>query len=224
MLKIENLHFTYPSGNHGLTVKDFTAENGESIAIVGSSGCGKTTFLNLITGILSPKSGSILLNKENLLELPPSARAQLRLSKIGLIFQDFALIEHLTVQQNILLPLSLRKLSSKKIKMVTEQAQQLAEETGISQHWNRFPKKLSQGECQRVALCRALSIEPQLLIADEPTGNLDPQNKKKAIQLLLDATKSRHIPLIVATHDLDLLDAFDRTLSFDQINSFHASK
>lgn len=223
MLRIENLQFTYPSSNHSLAVKDFAAKNGESIAIVGPSGCGKTTFLNLIAGILPPKTGSIHLNEENLLALSPATRSQFRLSKIGLIFQDFALIEHLTVRQNILLPLKLTKLTPEKIQSITKQAQQIAEETGINQHWNRLPQKLSQGERQRVALCRALAIEPQLLIADEPTGNLDPENKKKAIQLLLDVTKNRHIPLLVATHDLDLLEAFDRTLSFDQINSFFAT-
>lgn len=222
MLQIENLHFAYPSGNYGLTVDHFQAKNGESIAIVGPSGCGKTSFLNLIACLLTPKNGTIALENKNLLSLPKAERSHFRLTSIGLIFQEFALIEHLTVKQNILLPLNLSKRTKEQSQQITHQAKELAEETGLSEHWNRLPQKLSQGERQRVALCRALAIEPQLLLADEPTGNLDPENKQKALQLLLESTRRRNIPLLVATHDLELLDAFDRTVSFDQINTFAA--
>ncbi|MEM0897355.1 MAG: ABC transporter ATP-binding protein [Verrucomicrobiota bacterium] len=219
MLAVEKISFQYPKSSYTLNIPAFEAKGGTTTAIVGPSGCGKTTFLNLVAGVLVPSSGSVKIDVTPVHQLPDSARAAFRLEQIGLIFQEFELVEHLTVRDNILLPLhlGLHREGDARSTLV-DRARELADATGIGDYWNKRPNNLSHGERQRVAICRALCVDPLLILADEPTGNLDPTNKRKVLDLMIDFAKAKNRALIVATHDVDLLDAFDEVVQFDELN------
>ena len=220
MLSVENIAFQYPRSAYGLRIDRFTCEAGKTTAIVGPSGCGKTTFLNLAAGILKPSEGSIRVAGIEVQSLGTSLSAAFRLSKIGLIFQEFELVEHLTVRDNILLPLHLGLRTDRST--LVARARELAEETGIAKYWSKRPNNLSHGERQRVAICRALCINPLLILADEPTGNLDPTNKRRVLDLMIKFARDDQRALVVATHDLELLDAFDEVVQFEELNQFAA--
>ena len=205
MFEVSDLSFSYPD-SFRLKVPNFTAKNGESHALVGASGCGKTTFLQLLAGILTPTEGRVELGGT------PTTQTGFRLNHIGLIFQEFQLVPHLTVADNI------RLCSLLGAKPEEEEISKLADETGLSSQLKRFPSDLSGGEQQRVAICRALANQPRLLLADEPTANLDPDNKHRVLQLLIRTAKDRNIPLIVSTHDHDLLPSFDHVHPFAALN------
>ena len=144
--------------------------------------------------------------------------ATFRLARIGLIFQEFELVEHLAVRDNILLPVHLGLRSQRAA--IEAEAKRLAEHTGIAGYWRMHPRNLSHGERQRVAICRALSTKPSLVLADEPTGNLDPLNKRKVLDVMINTARERGQCLVVATHDVELLDAFDAVVQFEELNQF----
>lgn len=214
MIEFSHIRFQYPASDFALAVDSFRAAAGEAVAIVGPSGCGKTTFLQLAAGIIAPDAGTVTIMNESLTAMSPRRQTAFRLQHIGLIFQEFEIVEHLTVLDNILLPLHLGLPA----RGMRQRASTLAEAMGISRHLTKSPAKLSQGERQRVAICRALVIQPHLLLADEPTGNLDPINKRAALDLLIQQAKDCQSPLLVATHDHDLLPAFDRVVDFANLN------
>lgn len=218
MLFVDGLEFQYPRSSYGLRIERFRCAAGRATAIVGPSGCGKTTFLNLAAGVLKPQAGAVQLEDTRLDKLGGSAAARFRLGAIGLIFQEFELVEHLTVRDNILLPLHLGLGAGRSA--VLERARSLADTTGIGRYWKKRPHHLSHGERQRVAICRALSIDPRLILADEPTGNLDPVNKRKVLDLMIDFARREQRALVVATHDVELLDAFDEVVQFEDLNRF----
>ena len=218
MLRVEGLEFQYPGSPYGLRIDRFESLAGKSTAIVGPSGCGKTTFLNLSAGVLQPRAGTIHLERTEIASLSSSASARYRLAHIGLIFQEFELVEHLTVRDNILLPLHLGLRRDRDA--LEERARSLADLTGIGRYWSQRPNNLSHGERQRVAICRALSIDPRLILADEPTGNLDPTNKRKVLDLMIEFARNDERALVVATHDVELLDAFDEVVQFEELNQF----
>mgnify|MGYP006083148681 FL=1 len=218
MLTVNEIVFSYPRSSFGLRIDHFACSPGSATAIVGPSGCGKTTFLNLAAGILQPQEGRIQLDGTVISMLGASASATHRLSHIGLIFQEFELVEHLTVRENILLPRLLGLQTDPDA--LEKRARKLAEETGIGPYWNTRPDNLSHGERQRVAICRALSINPRIVLADEPTGNLDPTNKRMVLDLMVNFAKVANRTLVVATHDLALLEAFDEVVQFENLNQF----
>lgn len=218
MLRVEDIRFRYPHSPYGLRIDCFESRAGTTTAIVGPSGCGKTTFLNLAAGVLQPQHGSIRLLDTEISGLRPSAGATYRLAHIGLIFQEFELVEHLTVRDNILLPLHLGLRTDRAA--LEDRARNLAAQCGIDHYWSKRPGTLSHGERQRVAICRALAINPRLILADEPTGNLDPANKRVVLDLMIDFARHDQCALIVATHDVELLDAFDEVVHFDILNQF----
>ena len=223
MLHVHDIAFQYPKSDYGLQIERFASEAGRATAIVGPSGCGKTTFLNLSAGVLRPSRGSIKVEETEVNSLGESAAAAFRLARVGLIFQEFELVNHLTVRDNILLPLHLGlRLSPEERAALVERARGLAEQTGIGKYWKKRPHHLSQGERQRVAICRALAIDPRLILADEPTGNLDSSNKHKALELMIEFARGEGRALVVATHDLELLDCFDEVVQFDELNQFGA--
>jgi putative ABC transport system ATP-binding protein len=211
MLELRELSFTYPDQGFALSVPELVLQAGETIALLGPSGSGKTTLLNLLAGILTPLTGNILLNGENLSALTDGQRRQHRLRHMGMIFQSFELLDYLDVRDNILLQGRLCH-SQRTDKNLEQQARQIAEDLGLGDKWRRNSKALSQGERQRVAVCRALLLNPGLVLADEPTGNLDPENKIAVLKKLIANCKQHQRILLTVTHDHSLLAEFDRVL------------
>ena len=184
-------------------------------AFIGPSGSGKTTLLNLIAGIIVPRVGRIVTNDVDVTRLSDAERRSFRITRIGLVFQEFELLEYLSVLDNILLPYRINP-SLQLEKSVRERAEGLAEQMGIADQLRRYPSKLSQGERQRAAVCRAVLPEPTLLLADEPTGNLDPANKGRVLDILFDYVAENGATLLTVTHDHDLLPRFQRVIDFKQ--------
>jgi ABC-type lipoprotein export system ATPase subunit len=213
MISISNLEFHYPSGDFRLAVTDLTIGDGETVAFVGPSGSGKTTLLNLIAGIIPPGEGSVTTAGSTMNTMSDRGRRAFRIRHIGLVFQEFELLEYLSVLDNILLPYRISpalELTSP----VRKRAMALAEEVGLSNLLDRYPERLSQGERQRVAVCRAVLPQPGLILADEPTGNLDPANKTKVLDILFAFAANQGSTLVAVTHDHDILDRFDRAIDF----------
>ncbi|MGB6365663.1 MAG: ABC transporter ATP-binding protein [Thermoanaerobaculia bacterium] len=213
MIRISDLRFRYPEGEFALHVPELVIEQGERVALIGPSGCGKTTLLHLIAGIRSPQSGNVSTNDVDLADLDDSQRRDFRIRNIGLVFQEFELLEYLDVFDNILLPYRINS-SLSLTREVRERARELAGQMGIADKLDRYANLLSQGERQRVAVCRALLAEPDLLLADEPTGNLDPTNKDRVLELFLESAAVSGATLVTVTHDHDLLPRFERVIDF----------
>jgi ABC-type lipoprotein export system ATPase subunit len=219
MIALKDIEFRYPGSDFCLRVPEMIVARGTTVALIGPSGSGKTTILNLIAGILVPDTGHIATNDVDLSRLGDSARRAFRIQNIGLVFQEFELIEHLSVLDNILLPCRITPAISLQ-QTHRDRAADLAREVGLADKLRRYVRKLSQGERQRVALCRALLLEPALLLCDEPTGNLDPINKAHVLQILFDYVNRHDTTLLTVTHDHELLPRFDETIDCQQ---FHAS-
>ncbi|HUG69804.1 MAG TPA: ATP-binding cassette domain-containing protein [Pirellulaceae bacterium] len=219
MIVLKDVEFSYPGSDFRLQVPEMIVSPGATVALIGPSGSGKTTILNLIAGILVPSSGLISTNAVNLSACGDSARRAFRVQNIGLVFQEFALLEHLSVLDNILLPC--RITSAIQLRQAhRDRAAELARDVGLADKLRRYVCKLSQGERQRVAICRALLLEPPLLLCDEPTGNLDPANKTQVLKILFDYVSCHNTTLLTVTHDYELLPHFDETID---CRRFHAS-
>lgn len=217
-LQIRDLVFRYTTERFALRVPRLDLSAGEQIAITGPSGCGKTTLLRLASGILTPESGSVQAGETLISSLPEAARRQFRLRNIGLVFQTFELVPYLDGRDNILLPYRV----SSELRLSPEvhaRAEALAEQTGITHLLAQSPAEMSQGERQRIALCRALITQPGLILADEPTGSLDPQNQQRAVALLHDQARQAGATLIMVTHEPSLLAGFDRHLSLPELQA-----
>lgn len=215
MINIRQLAFSYPRAEFRLAVDRLEVAPGERVAIVGPSGSGKTTLLNLISGISVPQTGTVEVCGIRVSGFSDSQRRDFRASKIGFIFQQFELIEYLSVLENVLLPFMINR-SLRVDGAALRRAKDLASSMGLHDKLTRKVRRLSQGEQQRVAICRALVTEPPLLLADEPTGNLDPRNKGLTIRLLFDYCRRQKATLLVVTHDLGILTDFDRKIDFAQ--------
>jgi putative ABC transport system ATP-binding protein len=211
LIRLRDLDFRYTHGDFRLKVSLLDVARGEHMAIVGVSGSGKTTLLNIVAGIHKAATGSVSVDDTELHSLSDAGRRQFRVTNIGLIFQSFELLEYLTVRDNILLPYRISP-ALKLSQAVAARAAELAENTGIANQLGSFPGQLSQGERQRTAICRALISEPLLILADEPTGNLDPDNKQKVLDTLLGQAERHGATLVMVTHDHELLARFDRSL------------
>ena len=182
---------------------------GEITAILGKSGSGKSTLLNLISGIDAPDSGQIWVDGQDLTALSERERTFFRRARIGFVFQFFNLIPTLTVGENVSLPLELNHVPRPQAQ---EKAQALLEKVGLRDRWNTFPEKLSGGEQQRVALARALVHDPLLILADEPTGNLDEETGAQVMSLLTGLTRERNRTLLLVTHSVEAAAPADRVL------------
>ena len=180
---------------------NFSIDAGETIAITGHSGSGKTTLLSLIAGLDLPDTGEILLDGENLCRMKENQLARFRALKIGMIFQQFHLMPHLTARENISLPLEILKQDK-----ISHRVDDMLEKVGLTHRQHHIPAQLSGGENQRVAIARALIITPKLLLADEPTGNLDIQTGNRIAALLFDLVERENKTLIMVTHNLVLAD------------------
>ncbi len=209
MLRSESLTQTYLSGGRPLTVLNditFSLERGGFLAIVGPSGSGKTTLLGLLAGLDRPASGRVSLDGQDLGSLTEDQRARLRAEKVGFVFQSFQLIPTLTARENVQVPLELRGEPAE------VRAQELLERVGLGDRAHHYPAQLSGGEQQRVALARAFSIRPQILFADEPTGNLDAKTGATIITLMEELNRELGTTLVLVTHDHDLAQRARRTI------------
>jgi ABC-type lipoprotein export system ATPase subunit len=218
MISISDLHFHYPNSEFRLTVPEFAVSSGEKIAVVGPSGSGKTTLLNLLAGILTPGQGKVRVGEVAVSDLGDAGRRDFRISNIGFVFQDFELLDYLSILDNILHPYRITgalKLTAD----VRQRAIHLAEQMGIAEQLKKHPGELSQGEKQRAAICRALLPKPDLILADEATGNLDPANKTRILDLLFKSVEDHNATLVAVTHDHELLPRFDRVIDFQSFQS-----
>jgi ABC-type lipoprotein export system ATPase subunit len=218
MIRVADLQFAYREGDFGLRVADLRIDRGETVAVIGPSGSGKTTLLNLVAGIALPQAGSVTTNHVEVSALDDIRRREFRIANVGLVFQEFELLEYLSVRDNILLPhriTSALRLDS----AVHERAEKLARQVGIADKLGRLVKRLSHGERQRVAVCRALLTQPALLLADEPTGNLDPVNRDRVLDFLFEYARGAGATLVTVTHDHDLLGRFGRVIDMKEFLS-----
>lgn len=186
-----------------------TVDQGQFVVLLGQSGSGKSTLLNLMSGIERPSAGSVLIDGVPITELTERACTLFRRDRIGIIFQFFNLIPTLTVLENVTLPQELAGTAPKKIET---RARSLLEKVGLGDRTGAFPEQLSGGQQQRVAIARALVHDPQLILADEPTGNLDEDTGETVLKLLLDLTRNAQKTLIMATHNPNIARAADRVL------------
>ena len=212
MIEISNLRFHYGEGDFSLDVPALSIGKGERAAVIGPSGSGKTTLLNQI-GIARPQSGRVVTAGHDLDDLDDGAIRNFRVENIGLVFQEFELLEYLDVLDNVLLPYRVNS-TLRLDASVRQRASDLLDSVGIGDKEDRYPDQLSQGERQRVAVCRALLVNPPLLLADEPTGNLDPANKGRVLDILVDYAEVNDATLVTVTHDSDLLTRFERVIDF----------
>lgn len=213
MIEIEGLRFAHPAGGFRLEIPELRVAKGERVAVVGPSGTGKTTLLNLVAGILTAGAGRITVDGTQVTRLGDSARRAFRVGAIGFVFQNFALVEYLSARENILYPYRINP--ALRLDAGTRaRAEALADAVGLADKLDRKPQALSQGEQQRIAICRALITRPALVLADEATGNLDPENKELILDLLFEQTRAQDATLLAVTHDHALLPRFDRVVDF----------
>jgi putative ABC transport system ATP-binding protein len=213
VIRIDKMTFAYPGGGFALSVPELTVAAGETVAVVGPSGSGKSTFLNLLAGVLRPDAGCVVVDGTEVSALAEGPGRALRARSIGFVFQDFGLLDYLSAGDNILHPYricSALRLSAE----VRGRARALAQRLGVADRLHRRPGALSQGERQRVAICRALLPKPPLVLADEATGNLDPTNKQIILDLLFEAVAADGATLVAVTHDHELLPRFARVVDF----------
>lgn len=213
MISLSDVSFAYRTGGFRLSIPSFSTEAGERVAVVGPSGSGKTTLLNLIAGITQPDAGRVEVDGLEIGATSDNARRAFRARNIGFVFQNFALMDYLTGMENILYPFRVSP-ALKLDREARHRAQVLADACGIGGKLQRRPAALSQGEQQRVAICRALVTQPKLILADEATGNLDPEAKAAIIDVLFDRAKEAKATVLAVTHDHELLPRFDRVVDF----------
>lgn len=213
-ISVSDLHFAYPGSPFRLRVGALEVAEGGSLALLGPSGAGKTTLLRLMSGLVSPEKGSVKLGDQTLTGMSEAQRRAFRLSQIGLIFQDFALLDYLTVEENILLPQRFNGART-----VSPAGLELAERLGIRPHWHKLASQLSQGERQRVAIARALAHQPRFLFADEPTASLDAARREVVMDLLLDYTRQHQACLVMVTHDTDVIPRFPQQARVEDFTS-----
>ena len=216
LLEICQLKKSYAAPDGGtqvvVDVPTFALDAQVQVALSGASGSGKTTFLNLIAGILAPDAGSIRLNGQELAGLAEAARDRIRATSIGYIFQTFNLLQGYTALENVLLGMSFGPGADR------EFAKALLKRVGLEAKLNHLPRQLSTGQQQRVAVARALANRPQLVLADEPTGNLDHANAREALTLIREACRENRAALLLVSHDREVLAQFESVQELAKLN------
>ena len=211
MIELRGVSKTVQSGDRPLTIlqpMDLRVPNGQCLAIIGPSGSGKSTLLGLIAGLDAPTTGEILIDGTDITKLDEDSLARLRGEKIGFVFQFFHLVPSLTALENILVPMEIAGRRDAGIR-----ARRLLDEVGLSDRGHHYPSQLSGGEQQRVAIARALANDPPLVLADEPTGNLDSTNGRHILDLLLQVRRARGVTLVLVTHDRSIAAVADVQLT-----------
>ncbi|MGW2383774.1 ABC transporter ATP-binding protein [Streptomyces sp. NPDC001658] len=212
MVRVENVHKSYGDGAgavHALRGVSFEVPRGELVALKGRSGSGKTTLLNIVGGLDTPDRGRVEVDGLDLADLGEDGLLALRRDRVGFVFQSFGLIPILTAAENVGVPMRLRRAD---VREREERVDLLLSLVGLSGHARQRPGELSGGQQQRVAIARALANSPSLLIADEPTGQLDAETGHSVMELLRAVVRSEQVTALVATHDTNLLDLADRVL------------
>jgi putative ABC transport system ATP-binding protein len=220
MISISELQFSYLNPNpnassFGMRVDSLSVSQGSSTALVGPSGSGKTTLLALIAGTLRAESGNISVNRLKITDFNDSELGRFRIGNVGQVFQAFELLNYLTVTENVMLPWYISGSGDKAAMRI--RAVDLLSGVGLESKLNSMPDELSQGEQQRVAVCRAMLNNPPVLLADEPTGNLDQENKQNVVDLLVEQARDNNSTLLMVTHDESLLGKFDSVLDMRDV-------
>jgi putative ABC transport system ATP-binding protein len=211
MIELYKVSKVVPSGTEMLTILqllDLTIPDGQFVAVVGPSGSGKSTLLGLIAGLDEPSSGEIRIDGQPITAMNEDSLAELRGNKIGFIFQSFHLIPSLTALENIMVPMEIAG-----VKDAQQRARQLIEDVDLVARSHHYPSQLSGGEQQRVAIARAFANGPSIMLADEPTGNLDSHNGRHVFELMVDMNRKRSATLVLVTHDHELAALADRRIS-----------
>ena len=218
ILQIEDLKFWYTGKEFQLEISNLKINKGSKVAIFGKSGSGKTTLAHLISGILKPQSGLIRFMGQNISNLSDGERRAYRIKNIGFIFQEFELIEYLSVLDNLILPYKLNKSLSLNEETINR-AKAIAGRIEIENKLHKYPNQLSGGERQRLATARALITSPALVIADEPTGNLDTQTANKVLNEIINQSSKSNSTLLMITHDPRLLESFDQVIDLNKLTN-----
>jgi putative ABC transport system ATP-binding protein len=216
VIGVRELVFGYPRGGFALLVGELDVAAGKRVAVVGPSGCGKTTLLHLLAGILTPASGSVVVDGVEVSKLGREDRQDFRALAVGLVFQEFELLDYLDVLDNVLLPYRVSPALTLD-EAARQRAGELVEQVGLADKRNSFPRQLSQGERQRVAVCRSLVTLPKVLFGDEPTANLDADNRDHVMDTLIRYTEEQRAPLVVVTHDQELRGRFDTVVDVREL-------
>lgn len=217
MLKLENIQksFVQPDGGKVpiLDVPSFEIDNGEQVVLIGPSGCGKTTLLHIIAGITKPDSGKVIIDGTELTKYSESTRDRIRANKIGYVFQTFNLLDGFSALENVLLGISFGAKRS-----TPERAKELLKRVGLGHRLGNKPHQLSVGEKQRVAVARAVANRPALLLADEPTANVDPRNQQQVVELIRETCREENISMLMVTHSMEVAQQFDRVVRLEELN------
>ena len=213
IIECRSLCFSYTEGSNQTTILSnlkLDVKSGESIAILGPSGCGKSTLLNLIAGLDTPSSGDVLINNSNITKLNEQDRTDLRANTFGFVYQFHHLLKDFSSVYNVAMPLLIKGIDKES---AIAQSEKLLTRVGLENRLNHKPSELSGGERQRVAIARAMVVEPDCLLADEPTGNLDAKNAKDVLELIMELDENSTSSLVIVTHDQDIAKKMNRTLT-----------
>ncbi|MAI59670.1 MAG: ABC transporter ATP-binding protein [Rickettsiales bacterium] len=211
LYKLDNINLNYNvNGNDIRVLKNinFELKKNERVALVGESGSGKTSLLMLMSGLEKPSTGSVFFENKNFSVISEEQKTVIRKKKIGLVFQQFYLIPNYTALENVMFPMQINKIKNEK-----EKANLILSDIGLEKRKNNLPSELSGGEQQRVAIARAISFNPEVILADEPTGNLDRKNTELVSNLLINYSKKKKISLFLVTHNINLAKKCDRIIN-----------
>ena len=213
IIECRSLCFSYIEGDNQTSILSnlmLDVKSGESIAILGPSGCGKSTLLNLIAGLDTPSSGDVLINNSDITKLNEQDRTELRANTFGFVYQFHHLLNDFSSVYNVAMPLLIKGVDREG---AIAQSEKLLTKVGLENRLSHKPSELSGGERQRVAIARAMVVEPDCLLADEPTGNLDSKNAKDVLELILELNENDTSSLVIVTHDQDIAKKMNRTLT-----------
>ena len=213
IIECRSLCFSYTEGSNQTCILSnlrLDVKSGESIAILGPSGCGKSTLLNLIAGLDTPSSGDVLINNSDITKLNEQNRTELRANTFGFVYQFHHLLNDFSSVYNVAMPLLIKGVDKEG---AIAQSEKLLTKVGLENRLSHKPSELSGGERQRVAIARAMVVEPDCLLADEPTGNLDSKNAKDVLELILELNENDTSSLVIVTHDQDIAKKMNRTLT-----------